>query len=277
MMLIVASIANAQPMSYATMRSHARFLTDRMVYTLGLRPYLIDDLYMINYDYVCGVNDYLADMAYGYTYAEYEDILYQRDRALRRLLNAAQWAHYISYDYFYRPIVFANNTWRFRIYAHDLRHKHYYYSRPRHYRNYQGGHYFGPMQPAHRPRITHHAPARPGRNADVGRRNDRHDDRQYGGQHREQYREQYNGRNGRQNDGHANTPDYGRQQRDNHRGNTTGQRENTNKRRDNQNRNGNVSGRQSRGDGNPQLIRTSTRSSSSSSRQENGRPQAGRR
>ena len=173
MMLTMANVVNAQPMSYAVMRDHARFLTDRMAFTLGLRADIIDLVYMINYDYIYGVNEYLDDMAYGYSYAEYDDILYHRDLALRRLFTAAQWARYMSYDYFYRPIVFANNGWRFSIYAYDTRHTYFHYAMPRYYHEYRGGRYFHPMRPAHRPHIVHPAPGRPHNNGVYGgRRND---------------------------------------------------------------------------------------------------------
>ena len=169
----MANVVNAQPMSYAVMRDHARFLTDRMAFTLGLRADIIDLVYMINYDYIYGVNEYLDDMAYGYSYAEYDDILYHRDLALRRLFTAAQWARYMSYDYFYRPIVFANNGWRFSIYAYDTRHTYFHYAMPRYYHEYRGGRYFPPMRPAHRPHIVHPAPGRPHNNGVYGgRRND---------------------------------------------------------------------------------------------------------
>ena len=172
-MLTMANVVNAQPMSYVMMRDHARFLTDRMAFTLGLRADIIDLVYMINYDYIYGVNEYLDDMALGYSYAEYNDILYHRDLALRRLLTAAQWARYMSYDYFYRPIVFANNGWRFSIYAYDNRHTYFHYGLPRHYHEYRGGRYFDPMRPAHRPHVGHPAPGGPHRGgAAVGRRND---------------------------------------------------------------------------------------------------------
>ena len=67
-MFITTMTMQAQPMSYYAMRENARFLTDRMAYTLGIATSLLDDLYMINYDYICGVNDYLDDVAYGYHY-----------------------------------------------------------------------------------------------------------------------------------------------------------------------------------------------------------------
>lgn len=155
--LVVGTMtAEARPMSYAAMRNNARFLTDRMAYTLGLSPALIDDLYYINYDYICGVNDYLDDVALGYYYADYMAVVRERDYALRRLLTLAQWNMLVTYDYFYRPISFVDRAWRFGIYAYDHRHNHFYCRVPRHYDTYRGGNHFHGMRPAH-----HKGPDRP--------------------------------------------------------------------------------------------------------------------
>lgn len=147
--LVVSTLtATAHPMSYAAMRNNARFLTDRMAYTLGLGASLIDDLYYINYDYICGVNDYLDDVALGYYYDDYMEVVYRRDYALQRILSPHQWAMLMTYDYFYRPISFVNRAWRFSIYAFDHRHTHFYYRKPRHFRSYAGGNHFHGMRPA---------------------------------------------------------------------------------------------------------------------------------
>lgn len=140
--------AQAQPMSYYDMRENARYLTDRMAYTLSLPVSLLDDLYRINFDYICGVNDYLDDVAYGYLYDDYMDVLYARDYALQRLLSRAQWVRLMTYDYFYRPISFVNNRWRFTIYSYDPYRTRFYYRVPRYYADYRGGHYFRGMHPA---------------------------------------------------------------------------------------------------------------------------------
>lgn len=145
MIIFTTAAASAQPMSYIAMRNNARFLTDRMAYTLGLSAALIDELYLINYDYICGVNEYLDDVALGYRYDDYMEVVYARDYALRRLLNEAQWARLMAYDYFYRPISFLNNRWSFSIYAYDHRPTYFYYSAPRRFNDYRGGHYFRGM------------------------------------------------------------------------------------------------------------------------------------
>jgi len=142
--ILVASSVNAQPMNYDAMSNNARFLTDRMAYTLGITSdAIIDDIYRINYDYICGINDYLDDIAYGRHIEYYEEICYERDRALQYLLGNIIWNRLVTYDYFYRPIAFANNRWSFIIYSHDMRLNHYYRHAPTYYHNhYNGGHFF---------------------------------------------------------------------------------------------------------------------------------------
>lgn len=148
-LIVMASVtAKAQPMSYYAMRDNARFLTDRMAYTLGLTDRLIDDLYMINYDYIYAVNEYLDDIAYGYHYDDYMAILAARDAAIRLLLTPYQWSRFVSYDYFYRPIYFQNARWWFGVYDYYPRTTHFYFAVPRHYAHYRGGHYFAGMRPA---------------------------------------------------------------------------------------------------------------------------------
>ena len=149
MLFVMATVTvKAQPMSYYAMRDNARFLTDRMAYTLGLTERLIDDLYMINYDYIYAVNDYLDDIAYGYHYDDYMAILAARDAAIRLLLTPYQWSRFISYDYFYRPIFFQNARWWFGVYDYYPRSTYFYFGVPRHYANYHGGHFFAGMRPA---------------------------------------------------------------------------------------------------------------------------------
>ena len=155
-LMVCTLTATAQPMSYAAMRNNARFLTDRMAYTLGLSSALLDDLYYINFDYICGVNDYLDDVAMGYRYDDYMSVVYERDYALQRLLTPGQWAILMTYDYFYRPISFVNRAWRFAIYAFDHRPNYFYYRTPRLYTSYRGGRFFHGMRPApHRGHDVH--------------------------------------------------------------------------------------------------------------------------
>ena len=149
MIMMTSMAATAQPMSYYAMRNNARFLTDRMAYTLGLSAALIDDLYLINYDYIWGVNDYLDDVALGYYYDDYMAVCAARDAALRNLLGVSIWNRLLGYNYFYRPIVFANRGWHFSIYDYDrYGARHFFYSAPRPIaRGYAGGHFFHGMAP----------------------------------------------------------------------------------------------------------------------------------
>lgn len=147
MIMLTSVAATAQPMNPYAIRSNARFLTDRMAYTLGLSAAILDDLYCINYDYIYGVNDYLDDVALGYRYDDYMAVVYARDYALRRLLTERQWALLMTYDYFYRPISFINHRWSFGIYLHDRHFDHFYYNAPRRFNDYRGGHFFGGMRP----------------------------------------------------------------------------------------------------------------------------------
>lgn len=149
-LLTGAMTMNAQRMSIVAMQNNARFLTDRMAYTLGISdPYLIDEIYRINYDYIWGVNDYLDDVALGYYYDDYMAVCAARDAALRNLLGYTIWNRLIGYNYFYRPIVFANRGWRFSIYDYDRYGiHHFYYHAPRPIaRGYAGGHFFHGMAP----------------------------------------------------------------------------------------------------------------------------------
>lgn len=150
LMMLVGTSTFAQPMNYNSIRNNARFLTDRMAYTLGVTSGIIlDDLYRINYDYICAVNDYLDDIALGYRYDDYMSVCYKRDYALQMLLGDVIWNRLIGYDYFYRPIVFENRRWRFSIYAYDCDRAHFFFSVPRYYEVYRGGHFFAAMHPHH--------------------------------------------------------------------------------------------------------------------------------
>lgn len=186
--LFGAMTMNAQRMSYEAISNNARFLTDRMAYELGIRSMsIIDDIYRINFDYIYGVNEYLDEIALGYYYDDYMEICNRRDYALRRLLGDMLWNRLIGYNYFYRPITFANHRWHFCIYDYDrYGMNHYFYSAPRHYtRRYSGGHYFHGMRPAGGHVISGHAgvPNRHGADMHNGRPGGMHNDRPQGGMH----------------------------------------------------------------------------------------------
>lgn len=149
-LLAGATMMNAQRMSYDAMSRNARFLTDRMAYTLGVTSMaIIDDIYRINFDYIYGVNDYLDDVAMGYYYDDYNLICARRDNALRYLLGEYLWNRLVGYTYFHRPIVFHDHRWHFSVYDYDhYGHHYFHYGAPTHYSNhYAGGHFFGGMPP----------------------------------------------------------------------------------------------------------------------------------
>ena len=170
-LFIGAMTVNAQSMSIAAMRSNARFLTDRMAYTLGISdPFVIDEIYRINYDYIWGVNEYLDDVALGYYYDDYMAVVTARDIALRNLLGVRLWNRVINYSYFYRPIVFANRGWRFSIYDYDRYGvNRFYYHAPRPLVTYTGGHFFRGMAPR-RDRMAPPPPRDRGPRGDMGPR-----------------------------------------------------------------------------------------------------------
>jgi len=146
LLIMCASVVSAQPMNYNAMRNNARFLTDRMAYNLGITSgAIIDDIYRINFDYICGINEYLDDVALGYYTSEYKELCIERDRALQYLLGEAIWNRLMGYDYFYRPVIFENHRWRFGIYSHDMRMSFFYRSEPNYFHDYRGGHFFGGM------------------------------------------------------------------------------------------------------------------------------------
>lgn len=148
-MMLVSTAMVAQPMNYNAIRNNARFLTDRMAYTLGItNPMLIDDIYRINFDYIEGLNYYLDDIALGYRYDDYMDICAERDFALQMLLGDVMWHRLMAIDYYYRPIIFQNHRWHFGIYIHDHDRSFFHYSVPRYFADYRGGHFFGGMRPA---------------------------------------------------------------------------------------------------------------------------------
>lgn len=221
--LITTASATAQPMSYYAIRDNARFLTDRMAYTLGIATSLLDDLYCINYDYICGVNDYLDDVALGYRYDDYMAVMAARDAALRSLLTYEQWERLVSLDYFYRPIVFRSNRWYFSIYRHDPHVGHFYFAAPPRYHGYRGGHFFGGMDPR-----GGHAPGHEAGYAHRGYRFDRP-----GGNHQNANRPAgERGGNARGSNDKGYSPNS-------NRGTTTGSRGDANSRSDNNRSNGN--------------------------------------
>ena len=57
---------NIMAMSNSKVRTHARFLTDRMAYELDFTPIQYDDCYEINYDFIRQVSYLMDDVVRGY-------------------------------------------------------------------------------------------------------------------------------------------------------------------------------------------------------------------
>ncbi len=143
-LILVALITsvNAMAMSNSSIRTHARFLADRMAYELDLTPSQYDDCYEINYDFIYSVNRIMNDVVRGYTDAINMYYLYldYRNDDLRYVLTTRQYSRFMMLDYFYRPIYTNGRDWNFRVYTIYSNRTFYYYDAPRVYKHYAGAH-----------------------------------------------------------------------------------------------------------------------------------------
>ena len=142
LVLVLLGTAQMFAMSTSTIRSHARFLSDRMAYELDLTPRQYDDVYEINYDFIYWTSRIMDDVVYGYGDAidHYYDLLDDRNDDLRYVLSGAQYRRFLSCSYFYRPIYTTGRSWSFRIYTVYRNHTFFYYDAPSHYKTYSGAH-----------------------------------------------------------------------------------------------------------------------------------------
>lgn len=120
----------AGAMSYGEAREEALYLTDKMAYELHLTEQQYNDAYEINLDYLMGVRT--VDDVYG-SYWRY------RNDDLRCILYDWQWDMYRAADYFLRPLTWYAGAWYLPVRRHYAAGC-YYYSRPRVYVSYAGGH-----------------------------------------------------------------------------------------------------------------------------------------
>lgn len=132
--------ANAS--SLGDIRVHARFLTDRMAFELNLNQYQYDDLYEVNFDFLCGIDPYIDDLAYSRSVAmdAYYRYLDERNDDLRWILSSAEYLRFMAIDYFFRPIYAVNHCCYLRVYQIYPNRTFFYFGRPRHYLTYRGGH-----------------------------------------------------------------------------------------------------------------------------------------
>ena len=141
-LFVLLSVSQMFAMSNASMRNHARFLTDRMAYELDLTPRQYDDLYEINLDFIYMADRIMDDVVYGYRDAidRYYDLLDMRNDDIHYVLTSRQYRRFLSCEYFYRPIYTSNMRWYFGIYTVYNNRKFFYYDAPMHYKTYLGEH-----------------------------------------------------------------------------------------------------------------------------------------
>lgn len=140
--LVMGMTTQMLAMSTGTIRTNARFISDRMAYELDLTPMQYDDCYEINYDFIYMVSKIMNDVVYGYGDAIdiYYRLLDNRNDDLRYVLNSRQYAKFMALDYFYRPIYTVGKSWNFRIYTIYSNKTFFYYDAPRGYKTYNSGH-----------------------------------------------------------------------------------------------------------------------------------------
>ena len=136
------SVSASSSLSLSKVRTHARFLTDRMAYELDLSPMQYDDCYEINFDFIYAVAASMNDVVHGYYDAidGYYRYLDYRNADLRYVLNTQQYIRFMSKEYFYRPIYTSGSSWNFRVYTIYSNTSFYYYDAPTIFRDYRGGH-----------------------------------------------------------------------------------------------------------------------------------------
>lgn len=123
-------------------RLNARFLTDRMAFELHLSTNQYNDLYEINYDFLNNVDPYLSGIAIADSRAldAYYRYLDERNDDLRWVLSNAEYVRFMGIEYFFRPIYAVNSVCYLRIYQVYPNRNYFYFSPPRHYLTYRGGH-----------------------------------------------------------------------------------------------------------------------------------------
>lgn len=135
-------VSASSSMSTSKIRTHARFITDRMAYELDFTPMQYSDCYEINYDFIYCVAPIMSDVVHGYYDAinDYYRYLDYRNDDLRYIMTASQYIRFMSKEYFYRPLYSSGNSWNFRIYTTYSNRSFFYYDAPPVYRDYRGAH-----------------------------------------------------------------------------------------------------------------------------------------
>ena len=141
LLLLSVVTLGVRAMSFAEAQRHALFLSDKMAYELGLTDMQYDEVYQINLDYLLYVE---PGSVYGTWWRS-------RNAELRRVLTSVQYAEYERAYHFYRPVHWRDGAWHYGVYGYYTDRTVFYRDRPRVYRSYRGGRYFGP-RPAGAPR-----------------------------------------------------------------------------------------------------------------------------
>ena len=129
LLALVTMMATASAMSYSQAREQALFLTDKMAYELALTDDQYNAAYEINLDYIMNVD------AVGDLYGTYWT---RRNNELSYVLTVAQYRAFTATSYFYRPITWTSNRFRFVIYDHYAKGR-YFRAAPPGYQTYKGG------------------------------------------------------------------------------------------------------------------------------------------
>ena len=113
-----------------------------MAFELHLNSNQYNDLYEINYDFLCNIGPYVSGIAVADTRAmdAYYRYLDERNDDLRWVLSQAEYVRFIDIEYFFRPIYAINNVCYLRVYKIYPNRTHFYFGPPRHYLTYRGGH-----------------------------------------------------------------------------------------------------------------------------------------
>ena len=127
MILVTATVSTAMP--YHQAKREALFLADKMAYELNLTEDQYEAVYEINLDYL---------MTVSHRSRSYRRPWIRRDNMLRYVLSPWQYRAYRRADYFYKPIRWTGNNWRWGVYRRYDRSR-FYRGRPSAFIYYRGG------------------------------------------------------------------------------------------------------------------------------------------
>lgn len=109
----VASITGANAQHLTDIAFEASYITDKMVFELGLTNVQRNSILQLNLNYLNSISSYRDINSKTWK---------KRNRSLKKLLTAAQWHMYKNANYFYRPIGWRDGAYTHNIYAKYPRH-----------------------------------------------------------------------------------------------------------------------------------------------------------